>query len=85
MSSHPPALTPEETLMKYWGFDKLLAVAKDAHEEDTHRLELEVKCCEQEIVSLHTIMADPGLMELWLDGKHMQAHAFAAEIAAESE
>ena len=81
MSSHPPALTPEETLMKYWGFDKLLAAAKTEHD----RLELTIKCCEQEIVSLHTIMADPGLMELWAEGKHIQAHAFAAETAAESE
>ena len=69
-------MTPEETLMKYWGFDKLLTLAKkEAAELEVTRVNLV-----EEIASLHTIMATPELMEMWLDGKHMKAHTLSVKM-----
>ena len=60
---------PLETLEAYWGFDTLLTSAKNEHDR-----------LEEEIVSLHNIMATPELMEIWLDGKHMEAHILSVKM-----
>lgn len=70
------ALSPEETLKHYWGFDELLTLAK----KEAAELEVTRVVLEEEIASLHNIMATPELMEMWLNGKHMKAHAFSVML-----
>ena len=62
-------MTPLETLEAYWGFTQQMAAAKHEHDR-----------LEEEIESLHNIMATPELMEIWLDGKHMEAHTLSVKM-----